>query len=79
MATKHEAMEREIFPLLLTASLVSSLFMLDSNVVADRHVVRRTPSEELGFVLAQPVAPGAEGAVVLAHPPSRVVADVGPG
>jgi hypothetical protein len=27
--------------------------------VADRHVVRRTPSEELGFVLAQPVAPGA--------------------
>jgi hypothetical protein len=34
MATKHEAMERETFPLLLTASLVSSLFMLDSKVVA---------------------------------------------
>ena len=31
----------------------------DPDVVADRHVVRRTPSEELGFVLAQPVAPGA--------------------
>jgi hypothetical protein len=34
MATKHEAMEWETFPLLSTASLVSSLFMLDSNIVA---------------------------------------------
>ncbi len=34
MATKHEAMEGETFPLLSTASLVSSLFMLDSNIVA---------------------------------------------